>query len=1159
MWKTTQPDADLVQRELLQSAPEMELEIVQTVVQVLAALDELERRLAQNEPPQIHLVLLDLDLADGSGLTILTHIRQRSLPLAVAVLTGTGDEQAVLATLRAGADDYQSKQWEFRKRLPATLRSALANYNTSHARLSHQIRVLYAEVNAQDIDLTLRHFALHAPFIEMKVVHTSAQVLDHLSAPGSSSDVDVVLLDYRLPGMVAMELLKEIRQTRGLTMPVVMTTEHGTEELALQTVKLGADDYIVKVSDYLFRLPLALERAYYRSVASRERLALLANVTFASDVINSLTAHVVVLNENGVIVVTNEAWNRFSSENSTFAHPQHYLGESYLEVCLKSVHQSSDEYARQALRGIQSVLQGQETHFALEYPCHSLTQERWFLMRVSPLTGRHRGAVVSHQEITERIRHDVALRESEERFRHMADHAPVMIRVTESSGHTTYLNEKRYLFTGTSAGTGLGMDWLDSVHPDDRITAETVFLLANERREEFRLEYRMRRREGDFRWVSDSASPRSGVNGEFPGFIGSIVDITDLKLAVEERDRFFTQSLDLLCVADFNGYYRRINPTFERVLGYRPEEMLPYPLLTFVHIDDRERTMEEVRRVAAGYSSIDFEIRCLHKDGSTRDILWNATPFLDQKCFYAAGHDITDRKIIEQALAENQTKTQLILDTAKDAIVVVDDAGMIEQCNPAVEQVFGYRPGDLLGKSVMALIDVETGDPVVTSNGHCLKTDTGTDGRTRREMTGRKHDGTHFPVELVSGEMQRGQRRYYTGFFRDVSDRRQLEEQLRQSQKMEAVGQLAGGVAHDFNNLLTIIMGYCEILSDDLAGEPHRHDLVEEVQKAGERATALTRKLLAFSRKQMLQPRAVNLNEIITDMGRMLQRLIGENIEFVTSLSQDLHAVMVDVGQFEQVVMNLAVNARDAMPAGGRLIIETCNLELDESYAGSHMDVIPGPYVQIAVTDNGHGMSKEVRHRLFEPFFTTKESGRGTGLGLPMVYGIIRQSGGHIQVYSEPGMGTTFKSYLPAIATPVPEAVAEPRSLDSLMGTETVLLTEDEDALRALAQRVLEDCGYRVLTASNGQSALELVRTYDGPLHALITDVVMPGISGSELAKQIEEFRPGLVVLYMSGYTNEAMLRHGIAESSLAFLQKPFTPLALARKVRKLLDGIQDK
>jgi PAS domain S-box-containing protein len=422
----------------------------------------------------------------------------------------------------------------------------------------------------------------------------------------------------------------------------------------------------------------------------------------------------------------------------------------------------------------------------------------------------------------------------------------------------------------------------------------------------------------------------------------------------------------------------------------------------------------------------------------------------------------------------------------------------------------------------------------------------------------RKKDGSYLIVQDngqairdAEGKVQR-----VIGFVMDITPQRALEEQYRQSQKMEAVGRLAGGIAHDFNNLLTVITGYGQLMQEQFPKGTPTGDIVQEITGAGNRAASLTRQLLAFSRKAILEPKVLDLRELVADMDRMLRRVIGEDIELVTAADPDLGMVKADPGHVQQVILNLAVNARDAMPRGGKLTVEVRNVELDEEYAQRHPDARPGPHVLLIVRDTGVGMDAATQARIWEPFFTTKGE-KGTGLGLATVYGVVRQSGGHIAVESEPGQGATFKVYLPRAQEngPIGKSFHGLTSLTDLpRGTETILSVEDEEGVRVLTRHVLLSCGYQVLEASDGREALRVASLHPGRIHLLLTDVVMPQMGGREVAQRLSALYPGLKVMYLSGYTDDAVVRHGVQAGEVQLLLKPFSPTALAQKVRQLLD-----
>jgi len=515
------------------------------------------------------------------------------------------------------------------------------------------------------------------------------------------------------------------------------------------------------------------------------------------------------------------------------------------------------------------------------------------------------------------------------------------------------------------------------------------------------------------------------------------------------------------------------------------------------------------------------------------------------------GPTTAGRQRAEGALREAHESLEAVIQSSPLAIYTLDTASTVRSWNPAAEALYGWRADEVIGQRLPTIVH----DP----DDHVRLRERVLQGETLRgvEVSRTKKDGSPITLSLSVAPLQDGAGRV-TGMLSiaaDLTEVRRLEVQYRQAQKMEAVGRLAGGIAHDFNNLLTAILGTTGLLLEDLGSESRARLDVQEIEKAAKRAAGLTRQLLVFSRQQVLEPRVLDLNALVGNLETMLRRLIGEDIELRTALSAEVTAVRADPGQVEQAVVNLVVNARDAMPQGGRLTVETANVELDPRYAEAHVPTRPGPYVLLAVSDTGVGMDAATKARLFEPFFTTKEVGRGTGLGLATVYGIVKQSGGYIWVYSEPGQGTTFKIYFPRVAsTPERPDVAASAPL-MVGGSETVLVAEDQPEVRQLTTRVLELRGYTVLAAASGEEALDLAAQYANRIHILVTDVIMPGISGRELARRLVATQHGLKVLFVSGYTNEAIHHRGLLEPGGAFLQKPFTGEALARKVRQVLDS----
>jgi len=596
-----------------------------------------------------------------------------------------------------------------------------------------------------------------------------------------------------------------------------------------------------------------------------------------------------------------------------------------------------------------------------------------------------------------------------------------------------------------------------------------------------------------------------------------------------------------------------INPAYEKTWGRSCQSLYDNPksFVEPVPAGDRERLMDYMDRISRGEHAGKLEYRIIQPNGNVRWVLTHAVPIRDERGdVYRIGGvvlDITESREAQMALEEIAERLQKLTETSFDAIDITQD-GIIQEVNRGYLNMFGYeRMEDVIGRPVTDFVsDASRADVQMRLTNNIEGT---------YELEGRRKDGKTLLLEATARtHVMRGRPVRITAL-RDMTERRALEDQFRQAQKMEAVGRLAGGVAHDFNNLLTVILSYTDMLMEGVSPQDPRAEDLSEIRKATVAAASLTRQLLAFSRQQVIEPRLVNLNDVIASSEKMLRRLIGEDIEVQTALSSAPLTVLIDPGQLEQVVMNLAVNARDAMPTGGKLTLETADVTLDAEYARDHWPVTSGRFAMLAISDIGTGMDELTRSRMFEPFFTTKGVGHGTGLGLATVYGIVKQSNGFIWVYSEPGKGTSFKIYFPLLDEAPEQHAAKPASEASPNGTETILLAEDATAVRVAARQILERFGYTVLEAANGTDALSAAQN-GATIDLLLTDVVMPEMSGRELVDRFAKLRPNTKVLFMSGYSDEAIVRHGVLRPGTAYLQKPFSPDTLARKVREVLDSL---
>jgi two-component system, cell cycle sensor histidine kinase and response regulator CckA len=675
------------------------------------------------------------------------------------------------------------------------------------------------------------------------------------------------------------------------------------------------------------------------------------------------------------------------------------------------------------------------------------------------------------------------------------------------------------------------------------------------------------RKDGAVRRVLFSANPIS-LNDE-SCMLSTSIDITERRrseIALREseaRFRLITNTIDeIFYIYDAEkGIATYLSPAFERIWGYSSEQVLNQeaPFINPVHPEDREKVMNWGPMTVTG-QPVSYEYRIVRSDGTIRHIWDRGYPIAEKDgkvtLYVGTGLDVTEWREAEEALRESREYLSQIINHIADPIIVKDCDHRYVLVNDAFCASIKQKREDLIGKTGFEDLTKEQAEALWKDEVEVLQT--GKDSLTEDVFTD-PHGQPRVLMTKKSLLINKNGEKQIVLSMRDITEYKRLEAQLLQSQKMEAIGVLAGGVAHDFNNLLNVINGYSELALESLAeNNPVRTD-IEQIWDAGKRAATLTAQLLAFGRKQILQPEILDLNEIIIQMSSMLRRLIGEDIDLAAMPSPDLGLIHADPAKIQQVVMNLAVNARDAMPQGGKLTLETANVNFNESFIKEHSEIRTGSFVMLAISDNGMGMDSETKAHLFEPFYTTKGKGKGTGLGLATVYGIVKQSNSFIWVYSEPGKGTAFKIYFPRVEGKSAHRAIKEEKEQEYLGMETVLLVEDEGAVRNLACRVLRERGYKVIEAGNGMDAIRLAGEYAGEIHLVLTDVVMPGMSGSVLVSQMQAARPGIKALYVSGYTDNAIVHHGILDSEVAFLEKPFSPGRLASKVREVLQSPEVK
>jgi PAS domain S-box-containing protein len=954
--------------------------------------------------------------------------------------------------------------------------------------------------------------------------------------------VDLIVLDYRLTGETDGLDLYARMKAAGHNLPVILVTGFSDEAIAIRALQAGVRDFVAKSVEYLDYLPDMVERIL-RQTRTERRLA--ESEARLAGIIESAKDAIIVVESNRKISLFNPAAERMFGCPASAAlgrwltdfipeEQEPVAGTSDMDVGSLSAR------LREGTQGVRADGEG----FPLEAT-----------VSVGGTSGR-RFATVVIRDITARKQAEADLRRTTELLKAVVEGTTDAVYVKNRDGKYLLYNEAAARLIGKSVAEVLGEDDTALFDPESarRVMERDRLVMATGTIE---TEEETLTAAGITRTYHAIKGPYRDEKGSIAGVLGISRDITDRKRAEETlaRDAQILASVrDSIIVTDLNGIVTYWNAGATRLFGWTAEEMIgrhytdrfPEPTRTWI--------ADEISRRATGEDWVG-EFEDWRKDGSRVWIDARVSRIVDVAGrpvgILGVSHDITDRKRAEEDLRLRDRAIRAVA----QGIMITDPNqrdNPVIYSSPGFQRLTGYTAEEVVGHNCRFLQGKDT-DPAAVAQ---VRVAIHAGEPCTVELLNYRKDGTSFWNELSISPVrdETGRLTHFVGVQTDVSGRRSLEDQFRQAQKMDAIGRLAGGVAHDFNNLLTVINGYSEVLLGNLpTGDPTR-DLIQEIHGAGERASGLTRQLLAFSRKAILEPRVLDLGGVVANVERMLRRILGEDIQLAFETDRDVGMVNVDPSQIEQVILNLVVNARDAMPQGGRLTIEIRNAELDATYAHLHLDARPGRHVLLAVTDTGCGMDAATIARIFEPFFTTKGE-HGTGLGLATVHGIVKQSGGHVAVYSEVGHGTTFKVYLPRVESQPPVSPARSNQSALPRGSETVLLVEDEDAVRELTRRVCQGCGYTVLEARDGAEAIRLAETHPGRIDLLISDVVLPGIAGREVAERLAGMYSGIKILFMSGYTDDAVVRHGILEAKVAFLQKPFTPVALARKVREVLDS----
>jgi PAS domain S-box-containing protein len=898
--------------------------------------------------------------------------------------------------------------------------------------------------------------------------------------------------------------------------------------------------------------------AQIQDITERQRAAsaLLDSKRFLRSTLDALSAHIAILDERGTIIEVNAAWNRVDREDN-FKRSQG-RGENYLKVCDSAAGNFSKE-APLVADGIRAVMAGRRGEFHLEYPCHSPQEKRWFIVRVTRFGGDGPvRVVVAHENITERKQAEASLVDSQQRLALAKESAHIGIWDWNVVADKLEWDAQMYALYGIRRQdfNGAYEGWQKGLHAEDRARSAAAIRAALDGVKDFHIEFRVVWPTGEVRHIEAQAQVLRAGDGSPARMIGVNWDITERKkieTALKESERRYHSLFDTM----LEGYaycrllyqdgqacdyiYLEVNRAFEtqsglkNVVGKKVSDIVPGMY------EANPEQFEIYNRVALTGWPEQFE-----SHAKLLDIWFSISVYSHEKEHFIVVFDnITERKRME-------ARFRRLVDSNVQGVMFWNKKGEITGANDAFLKLVHHTRADLEAGRINWI--AMTPPEFVHLDQRALAEIAATGSSAPYEKEFVLPDGSRVPV-LLGAAIFADSTEEGVCFMLDLSARKKLEVQLVQLQKLETVGKLAGGIAHEFNSILTAILGQSELLLADLPAGSTLAQSATEISKAANRAATLTRQLLAYGRKQFLQPEVLELNRVVAGMESVFNHLMGGDVTTQIVATPGRHTVKADAGQIEQVMMNIVINARDAMPNGGRLTLEIANVAFDAESVGRYPELKPGEYVRLAISDTGTGMSEAVKARAFEPFFTTKGVGQGTGLGLSTCYGIIKQSGGHISVYSELGRGTTFKIYLPRVAPPPAISVPRLDAPDLPRGTESILLVEDDPALREMAATLLRRLGYTVFAAGNGVEALSLKHERStGHIDLLFTDVVMPHMSGKELADRVRALYPHTKILFTSAYTENAIVHQGVLNKGVALLQKPFTPSALAHKLRAVLD-----